>query len=256
MALKLRTPQTRTGTSTEQSEREPEDQTRAIRRTAPPVNGAKPVSDSITPLSSSEIMSGDELREFILLAGKDGVGKSCAVVSLAAYVELVAPEAKFWIIDSENKVRTALKSFGADAPQNIVYYKTDNMNQVTWAVDQILSQHKRGDWCAVESMSRVWERAQDLGYQAIAGMMKAEYMERRAQQVRDEGGKPAPLTPQPDQLWNVTKGAHDGAFLDRLTQADTLNVILTTTISRPPKEGFMSGRENPERKALRIELGI
>jgi hypothetical protein len=253
MALKLRTPQTRTGT--EQPEREPEDQTRAIRRAVAPVNGTKPVSDSITPLSSSEIMSGDELREFILLAGKDGVGKSCAVVSLAAYVELVAPEAKFWIIDSENKVRTALKSFGADAPQNIVYYKTDNMNQVTWAVDQILAQHSPGDWLAVESMSRIWERSQDLGYQAIAGMMKAEYMDRRAEQVRLEGGKPAPVTPSPDQLWNIVKGAHDGAFLDRLTACETLNVLLTTTLSRPPKEGgFM--KENVERKSLRIELGI
>jgi hypothetical protein len=196
-----------------------------------------------------------ESREFILLAGKDGVGKTCAVISLAAYVELISPEAKFFIIDSESKVKTALKSFGPDAPSNIVYYKTDNMNQVTWAADQILAKHKPGDWLAVESMSRIWERAQDLGYQAIAGMMKAEYMERRAEQVRREGGKPAPVTPSPDQLWSVTKGAHDGAFMDRLTACETLNVMLTTTLSRPPKEGgFM--RENVERKALRVELGI
>ena len=256
MALNLSKPQSRA----ERAESDVEDQTRVIRRQSPVSsstsgNGHAPAN--IQPISSQEIMDGDPLREFILLAGKDSVGKSCAVVSLAWYVEnILNPEAKFFVIDTENKFRAAMRSFGADAPTNVVYYKTDNMNQVTWAVDQILSQHKRGDWCAVESMSRVWERAQDLGYQAIAGMMKAEYMERRAQQVRDEGGRPAPLTPQPDQLWNVTKGAHDGAFLDRLTQSDTLNVILTTTISRPPKEGFMSGRENPERKALRIELGI
>lgn len=248
MALNIAKPQPRTAPE--------EDSGRVIRRpSTSSSNGAKPV-ESIVPLSSSDIINGDALREFILLAGKDGVGKSCAVVSLAWYVENVLnSDARFYVIDTENKFKAALKSFGSDAPSNIVYYKTDNMNQVTWAVNEILSLHRRGDWVAVESMSRVWERAQDLGYQAIAGMVKAEYMERRAQQVIDEGGKPAPLTPQPDQLWNITKGAHDGAFMDRLTQSETLNVLLTTTLSKPPKEGgFM--KENADRKSLRAELGI
>ena len=234
------------------------DNTRVVRRSATttPSNGHQPAHpETIQPLSSADIISGPELREFILLAGKDGVGKSCAVVSLASYVELVNPEAKFFVIDTEGKFRSAMKSFGNDVPNNIVYYKTDNMNQVTWAVDQVIGQHSVGDWLAVESMSRVWERAQDLGYQAIAGMMKAEYMERRAEQVRNEGGKPAPVTPSPDQLWSIAKGAHDGAFLDRLSATETLNVLLTTTMARPPKEGgFM--KENVERKSLRMELGI
>jgi len=248
MALNIAKPQPRTAPS--------EDSGRVIKRTGNSSNGNGKSVESVTPQSSSDIINGDALREFILLAGKDGVGKSCAVVSLAWYVEnILDSDAKFFVIDTENKFKAALKSYGSDAPSNIVYYKTDNMNQVTWAVNEILSQHKRGDWVAVESMSRVWERAQDLGYHAIAGMVKAEYMERRAQQVIDEGGKPAPLTPQPDQLWNIAKGAHDGAFLDRLTMSETLNVLLTTTLSRPPKEGgFM--RENVERKSLRTELGI
>jgi hypothetical protein len=202
-------------------------------------------------------MSAPSPREFIMICGKDGVGKSCAIASLAWYVEnILNPSAKFYVIDTENKFRTAMRSFGSDAPQNIVYYKTDDMNQVTWAVNEIITKHKPGDWLAVESMSRVWERAQDLGYQAISGYLKAEYMERRAEQVRNEGGKPAPITPQPDQLWNIAKGAHDGAFMDRLTMSETLNVVLSTTLSRPPKEGFMAARENAERKALRVELGI
>ena len=223
-------------------------------RSASSTNGTKS-TESVTPQSSADLMNDDLLREFILLAGKDGVGKSCAVVSLAAYVELINPDAQFFVLDTESKFRSAMKSFGDSAPTNIIYYKTDNMNQVTWAADQVLGGHRPGDWLAVESMSRVWERAQDLGYQAIAGMMKAEYMERRADQVRREGGKPAPVTPSPDQLWSIAKGAHDGAFLDRLTATPTLNVILTTTMARPPKEGgFM--KENVERKSLRMELGI
>jgi hypothetical protein len=226
----------------------------------PPMHHRAPAGDgddikpqiTVTPLSSREIMDGDAPREFILLAGKDSVGKSCAIVSLAWYVENVLnPEAKFFVIDSENKFRTALRSFGADAPKNIVYYKVDDMNQVTWVTDQVMRQHRPGDWLACESMSRIWERAQDLGYMTVSGYMKAEYMEARAAMA----GKKAPVTPSPDQLWSVTKGAHDVAFLDRLTQCDTLNVILTTTISRPPKDNaFM--KESAERKALRLEVGI
>src|SRR5208337_2080690 len=123
MALNLAKPQPRA----ERAESDVEDQTRVIRRqssvtSAASGNGHAPAN--IQPISSQEIMDGGDVREFILLAGKDGVGKTCAVVSLAAYVELVSPEAKFFVVDSENKLRTALKSFGSEAPQNIIYYKT------------------------------------------------------------------------------------------------------------------------------------
>jgi len=219
--------------------------------TAPPIT----VSKEVTPLSTAEILDGLPSREFIILAGKDGVGKTCSILSMATYVETVlAPDAKFYVIDTENKFRTAMKSFGPDCPSNIVYYKTDDMNQCTWALDQILRQHNPGDWLAVESMSRVWERAQDLGYSAISGFAKAEYMERRRAEKAD-GGKAPAVTPQPDQLWSITKGAHDGAFVDRITMTEDLNVILSTTLARPPKEGnFM--KESADRKALRVELGI
>ena len=209
-------------------------------------------STLVTPVSAQDLLSGPSPREFILLSGKDGVGKSCAVVSLAWYVQnILNPDAQFFVIDTENKFRSALRGFGDDAPTNILYYKTDNMNQVTWAVGDILAKHKPGDWLAVESMSRVWERAQDLGYMAVSGYSKVEYMEERAAM----SGKKVPVPPSPDQLWTVTKGAHDGAFLDRLTQSEDLNVLLTTTLSKPPKEqGFM--KENQDRKILRVELGI
>lgn len=202
--------------------------------------------------SSEDLLSGDPSREFILICGKDGVGKSCSIVSLAWYIQLLLnPEATFYVIDTENKFRTALRGFGEDAPTNIVCYKTDDMNQVTWALNDIMSKHKPGDWVAVESMSRVWERAQDLGYMAVSGYSKVEYMERRAEME----GKKAPVTPSPDQLWNVTKGAHDGAFLDKLAQSETLNVILSTTLSKPPKEGSFI-KENADRRAMRAEVGI
>jgi hypothetical protein len=208
------------------------------------------------PLSSAQLMSGPPIRELIMLAGKDGTGKSCAIVSTAYYVGLTNPDATFYVIDTENKFRSALKSFGADMPTNIRYYKTTTMNEVTDATAEILAQHKPGDWLGVESMGRVWERAQDMGYNVIKGMGKAAYMEERREKIKAGGSqKDNPVTPKPDELWSIVKGAHDGAFVDLLTQTDDLNVIMSSPIARPPKpDAFI--KENQDRKTVRIELGI
>lgn len=201
------------------------------------------------PLTSAQLLSGPPIRELIMLAGKDGTGKSCAIVSTAYYVGLTNPDATFYVIDSENKFRSAMKSFGADAPTNISYYKCSDMNAVTDAVAKIIANHKPGDWLGVESMGRIWERAQDMGYQAVSGLSKAAYLERK----RETGSKA--ITPKPDELWSVVKGAHDGAFVDLLTQTDDLNVIMSTPIAKPPKpDAFI--KESADRKAVRVELGI
>jgi len=162
----------------------------------------------------------------------------------------MTPEATVYVVDSENKFKGAMRSFGADAPTNIVYFKTSNMNEVTSSTAMILERHKPGDWLAVESLSRIWEYAQDLGYQAIEGIGKIEYLERR----REKTQRGSPI-PRPDEFWAVVKGAHDSAFFQLLTQVDTLNVICTTTIAKPPKER-VNLKENIDRKALRVELGI
>jgi hypothetical protein len=203
------------------------------------------------PLSTKDLLSGPALREFLIIIGKDSVGKTCSVVSICWYIEQTSPNATCFVIDTENKFKGALKSFGKDAPNNISYYKCDTMNMVTDAIEEIVAKAKAGDWVMVESMDRVWEKAQDMGYQAIAGTDKAAYMEKR----RASKGLKLPATPQPDQLWGIIKGAHDGAFLDLLSQSETLNVVLTTTLAKPPKaDGFM--KENQDRKAARVELGI
>ena len=191
------------------------------------------------------------MREFIMLAGKDSVGKTCSLVSLAWYLEQTQPGVTCHTIETENKFKAALRSFGTDAPNNISYYKCDNMNMVTDALESILRVAELGDWVFVESMDRVWEKAQDLGYQAIAGTDKVSYLEKR----RAAKGQKMPVTPQPDQLWGIIKGAHDSAFLDLLSQSDSLNVALTTTLAKPPKtDSFM--KENQDRKAVRVELGM
>lgn len=199
--------------------------------------------------TSEELLDGQPLREFILLAGKDSVGKSSAVVSLAKHVEDTTPTAVVYVIDTENKFKSALKSFGMDAPKNIRYFKAETMNDATMALAAVLTVKKPGDWLAVESMSRMWDRAQNLGYETIAGVSKAEYLERRPR-----SGKGSGPIPEPDQFWQIVKGAHDGAFIDLLSQCDDLNVILTTTIKKKEKEGYY--KESADRKALKVELGI
>lgn len=207
-------------------------------------------SDKVTPQTSSQLMDGAPIREFIMLAGKDSVGKTSALVSLARYVELMSPDATFYVIDTENKFKGAMRSFGDDAPKNIVYYKCSSMNDVTSSVAVILERHKPGDWLAVESLSRAWELAQDLGYQVTEGVSKIEYLERK----RATGGK-SPIPGNVGDFWAIVKGAHDGGFFHLLTQIDNLNVICTTTIAKPQKER-PNAKENVDRKALRVELGI
>jgi hypothetical protein len=204
----------------------------------------------VRPQTSSQLMdTAVPIREFLLLAGKDSTGKTSAVVSLARYVELMSPDVTVYVIDTENKFKGAMRSFGSDAPTNVVYYKCSSMNDVTSSTATILERHKPGDWLAVESLSRVWELAQDLGYQVQEGVGKAEYLEKK------RGDRKSPIPGNPGDFWAVVKGAHDSAFFHLLTQVDDLNVICTTTIAKPPKE--MSNRkENVDRKALRVELGI
>lgn len=208
-------------------------------------------NDTVRPQTTSQLMDSTvPIREFIMLGGKDSTGKTSALVSLARYVELMNSEATAHVIDSENKFKGAMRSFGPDAPTNIMYYKCSNMNEVTSSTATVLEKHKPGDWLMVESLSRIWEYAQDLGYQAIEGISKIEYLERR----RNKDHKGSPI-PRPDDFWAVVKGAHDSAFFQLLTQVDALNVICTTTVAKPPKER-VNLKENVDRKALRVELGI
>jgi len=201
----------------------------------------------VSPQTTSQLLSGPALRELILLGGKDGVGKSSAIVSLAWYIEQTSPEAHFYIIDTENKFRSALRSFGADAPKNILYYKATNMNEVTAAVAEVMTKHTLNDWLAVESMGPVWDMAQDLAYQSIAGVTKAEYLERKAK------GK-GPI-PQPDDFWKIAKGAYDGAFLDPIRMSETLNTVLSS-VAKPIKADTGFIKENKDRKAFRVEVGM
>lgn len=203
----------------------------------------------VKPLSTFELMEAAPEPELILLAGKDGVGKTSALVSLAKEIEDRSPDAKVYVADSENKFKGILQSFGADAPQNILYYKCDSVEQITDYLAYAISKHKPGDWFFADSLTSVWERAQDLAYRRTSGKTKKEYLA-----AKPKSGPGSGPIPQPDDFWKIAKRAYDGDFFDLLTSSDTLNSAITTTVAKPKD---IPGRaENKDRKALRIEFGI
>jgi hypothetical protein len=206
-------------------------------------------------IDAADLLKDTTTREFILLAAKDGCGKTSALISAAAFVEMIFPEARFFVIDTENKFVPTLKTWdGGRVPQNLRLYICKTMNEVNEAYNEIDHIRQPGDWLGIESAARLWERAQDLGYQAITGTMKAAYMEARRAKAA-AGEKAPPVTPRPDDLWSIIKGAHDTELIDRICNSDDLNVILTTTVSKV-KEQRSNRKENADRVALRAEHGI
>jgi len=210
------------------------------------------MSEPVKAITSTQLLDWSTYpsREFMLIGGKDGVGKSSALVSIAWWIEQNKPDAKVYVMDSENKYRSALRGFGPDAPGNILYYKVTGMNEATNVIEQVMTKHNPGDWLFVESMGPIWDMAQDLAYQTIAGVSKAEYLDRRP-----KSGKGSGPIPSPDDFWKIAKGAYDSAFLDPIRQSEDLNVILTS-VAKPIKEAMPGRKENQDRKAFRIESGM
>jgi hypothetical protein len=227
-----------------------------LRKGYPPDPGREHLVEGVHNVAPTAIKAEDLLgisnREFILLAGKDGVGKTNCLISLADFVSQMEPDATVFVIDLENKFRPALSTYGT-VPPNLRYYQCETMNDVTEAFDEIMSERKPGDWLFVESAGRVWERAQDMGYQAVTGTMKAAYMEKR--RATPQGQKQPPVVPKPDDLWSIVKGAHDDAFMERIAAASDLNCIITTGVARV-KEMRTNRKENQDRVDFRNETGI
>ena len=214
-----------------------------------------------TPLTSTDLLATDAGREFILIGGKDGVGKTSALVSVAMVVNgkvddlegcvIFNPAAKVYVLDTEHKFASVYRQFGANAPDNIVYYYCQNMDELLSAFGKVLRDIRPGDWTMAESMARIWEHTQDLAYREVSGFSKAEFLAKRRSA---EGKKGSPI-PQPDHFWNIAKSAHDAEFLQVLVARDDINVAMTTILTRPPREA-PNRSENIDRKELRQEFGI
>jgi hypothetical protein len=219
--------------------------------------------DQVTPtaLTGTDLLAEEAGREFILIGGKDGVGKTSALVSIAMVVNgkvddlegcvIFNPSATVYVLDTEHKFASVYRQFGSSAPSNIVYYYCQTMDELLSAFGKVLQAICPGDWVMVESMARIWEHTQDLAYREVSGLSKAEFLAKRRSA---EGRKGSPI-PQPDHFWNIAKSAHDGEFLQVLVARDDINVAMTTILTRPPRES-PNRSENADRKELRMEFGI
>jgi len=223
----------------------------------------RPATDRIapTPLLPSDLLGEEAGREFILIGGKDGVGKTSALVSIAMVVNgrvddldgcvIFNPAAKVYVLDTEHKFASVYRQFGDNTPDNIVYYYCQTMDELLAAFGCVQRDIHAGDWIMVESAARIWEHAQDLAYREVTGLSKAEFLTKRREA---EGKKSSPI-PQPEHFWNIAKTAHDGEFLQVLVARDDINVAMTTIIVRPPREA-PNRKENVDRKELRAEFGL
>jgi hypothetical protein len=220
-----------------------------------------------TPITSADLMASASSREFILIGGKDGVGKTSALVSIAmtvngkcgiddfeACMPIINPDARVYVLDTEHKFASVYRQFGKDAPDNIVYYYCQTMDELLSAFDKVIHDIRPGDWIMPESMARIWEHTQDMAYREVAGLSKAEFLAKRREQGGVVDGKKGPI-PQPDHFWNIAKTAHDGEFLQVLVGRDDINVAMTTILTRPPREA-PNRKENIDRKELRMEFGL
>ncbi len=194
-------------------------------------------------------------REFLLLIGHPGSGKSHTLLSIIDYWKTVYPESLAYVIDTEDGLRKIWKKhFSHLKPEkDIIYYLVSDIDEFLLAFEEIKPKARRLDWLCAESLSRTWEFAQDTGYQYISGMSKIEYFERRlAQRIETEKGiKLPPPIPQPDQFWQIVKHLQVRAFLDEL-QKLPCNILLTTTlgVEKP------SGLDSAVRKEVRKFLGL
>ena len=189
------------------------------------------------------------LREAIMLCGRYGTGKTSAMLSVAKYVE-DSTAASFYVIDIEQKFRSALEAFGQDQPKNLRYRSVNDMNEATAALDKALSLAKPGDWVGIETMPRLWQGSQDLAYMATEGVTKVEFLERKRQ---SRGEIKSPI-PSPDLFWPIANGSQYGAFLDLLAHRQDINIIATATTKEAQTR--KDRKESAERKAIRAELGI
>jgi hypothetical protein len=218
-------------------------------------------------LTSADLMASGSGREFILIGGKDGVGKTSALVSIAmtvngkagtddfeACMPAINPDAKVYVLDTEHKFASVYRQFGKDAPDNIVYYYCQTMDELLSAFDKIMHDIRPGDWVMPESMARIWEHTQDMAYREVSGLSKAEFLAKRREATAADGKKGGPI-PHPDHFWNIAKTAHDGEFLQVLVARDDINVAMTTILTRPPREA-PNRKENIDRKELRMEFGL
>lgn len=201
------------------------------------------------PLTYENLDSFQPL-EFILLLGTAGTGKSFAILSLADAWRRLKPEGKIYTIDCETGLAKTYKAAFSHL-KNILIWHGDQVNDSDKVIDIFTELGKiatADDWLCLESDTRLWDMAQDTGWLKVTGQMKDKYLSHRLV----AGG---PVTPQPDQLWQVVLDAYRRRFRDVLVNEVRLktNVLITTGLSAKSSP-FIKGARRDAMKQLGIDI--
>lgn len=176
-------------------------------------------------------------RELIIILGHAGSGKSAAILQVAEEIQ-----STMYIIDTENGI---LKMWKNQYPslKNIKLYLVTSMDDVLTALAEITQQIQANDWIAIESMSRIWELAQDTAYEEITGMAKSEYLQSRTSK--------SPI-PSPDEFWQIVSSLYSRGLIGKIVKLDPIlaeiskekgcNVLTTTLIKKEGVEKLISAR--------------
>ena len=198
------------------------------------------------PLTADKLDEYTSL-EFILLLGTAGTGKSYAILSLADAWQRLTPEGKVYIIDTETCIAKTWKAAFRHV-RNISLWHGEAVNNADKFIDvfnELSARVTPADWLCIESDTRVWDMSQDTGWLKVTGQTKDRYLSQRLTQ----GG---PVTPQPDQLWQVVLDIYRRRFRDVLTNSLKLktNILITTGLTKG------SPRINPARRETMKLLNI
>ena len=200
---------------------------------------------------SAEALKAFEPLEFILLLGYGDTGKSYAILQLARAWQAMKPEGKVFAIDIETGImKTWKKAFPDISPDRFLLWHgeaVDNIEKFLVVLNQVWPVATPNDFLCIESDTRIWDGSQDLAWARITGQHKDEYLSARLA----SGGK-APVTPQPDNLWQIALDAYRRRFRDVLTNTVRLrtNILITTGLSRP------GARVSPAKRDAMNLLGI
>lgn len=176
-----------------------------------------------------ETLDSYKALEFIMLIGAAGTGKSFAILSLADIWSRFQPEGIIYIIDIETGIaKTWQKAF--PGVSNIKLWhgeQVDNSDKFLDVFNALSPVVTPKDWLCLESDTRIWDMSQDMGWLKVTGQVKDKYLSQRL--VTGE-----PVTPKPDNLWQVALDAYRRRFRDVLVNNIRLktNVLVTTGITK------------------------
>ncbi len=179
-----------------------------------------------------------KLLEFIILVGAAGSGKSHSILSLAEAWSRLEPKGRVYCLDVESKLGKEYKIAYPDLTNLSIWYgdQVDTMDKFLAIYEELSPSLRDIDWLCIESDTRVWAMAQDMGWLKVTGRAKEDWMSLRVA-TEKEGRKAPPVTPDPQDLWQVVYDAYRRRYRDYMANRVSMktNVLYTTGISTKQK---------------------